>query len=206
MGQALEGVGELLVVRPLAAAVAAPTAERRLFVVLIVIIVVITVVIAVTPVLPLPFLLELVPVPVHQDSLYGQKNSSVPEHAERTGTGRASHVPSEGGKSIRAQAGSVRSGIACQMDSEFTKYRSSCTDGQVHLVFFFQERDFRRSNDQKARIILLPSAKPFSFSFAGGGGVCYKKGCGHSNLKRIKAASYENRPIRFFMYSTPLFF
>uniref|UniRef100_UPI003FF1074D hypothetical protein n=1 Tax=Bilophila wadsworthia TaxID=35833 RepID=UPI003FF1074D len=114
--------------------------------------------------------------------------------------------PSEGGKSIRAQAGSVRSGIACQMDSEFTKYRSSCTDGQVHLVFFFQERDFRRSNDQKARIILLPSAKPFSFSFAGGGGVCYKKGCGHSNLKRIKAASYENRPIRFFMHSTPLFF
>ncbi|WP_418217637.1 hypothetical protein, partial [Bilophila wadsworthia] len=114
--------------------------------------------------------------------------------------------PSEGGKSIRAQAGSVRSGIACQMDSEFTKYRSSCTDGQVHLVFFFQERDFRRSNDQKARIILLPPAKPFSFSFAGGGGVCYKKGCGHSNLKRIKAASYENRPIRFFMHSTPLFF
>ena len=107
MGQALEGVGELLVVRPLAAAVAAPTAERRLFVVLIVIIVVITVVIAVTPVLPLPFLLELVPVPVHQDSLYGQKNSSVPEHAGRTGTGRASHVPFGGGQ-IHPGAGGIR--------------------------------------------------------------------------------------------------
>ena len=100
---------------------------------------------------------------------------------------------------------SVRSGIACQMDSEFTKYRSSCTDGQVHLVFFFQERDFHRSNDQKARIILLPSAKPFSFSFAGGRGVCYKKGCGCSNLQTHQNVYYGKRPIRFFMHPAPLF-
>ena len=107
MGQALEGVGELLVVRPLAAAVAAPTAERRLFVVLIVIIVVITVVIAVTPVLPLPFLLSLsqsqfikIPYMARKTPPYRNMRSAPAQAGHRTS-------PSEGGQ-IHPGAGGIR--------------------------------------------------------------------------------------------------
>ena len=99
--QALEGVGELLIVRP-PASVAAPAAERRLFFVII------AVVIVVTPVLPLPFLLELVPVPVHQDSFIW------PEKLLRTGAcGAHRHGPGIaspfGGGQIHPGAGGIPS-------------------------------------------------------------------------------------------------
>ena len=179
---------------PAPASVAAPAAERRLFFVII------AVVIVVTPVLPLPFLLELVPVPVHQDSFIW------PEKLLRTGAcGAHRHGPGIaspfGGGQIHPGAGGIPSvpGLPAKWIQSLQNIGHPAQRSSS-FSFFFQERDFRRLMTKSTRIVPLPPVKAFSFSFAGGRGVCYKKGCGCSNLQTHQNVYYGKRPIRFFMH------